>query len=69
MSESQNIFKEKSKKNSNEHVIKQPSCSNQLHRLELGAICPYCGKGRIHYNGLLNLECSKCGVTQTGAFT
>jgi len=69
MRELNKFIEPKLKSNLSEIEIKQPGCNKQLHRLELGTICPYCRKGRIHYNGLLNLECSKCGVTQTGAFT
>jgi uncharacterized protein (DUF983 family) len=29
--------------------------------LRLGAACPKCGEGRLDYNGLLQLECSRCG--------
>ena len=25
-------------------------------------LCPNCGKGRLDYNGLLELECPACGI-------
>jgi len=33
-----------------------------------GASCPNCGKGKLDYNGLLELECPRCGyVISSGA--
>ena len=29
--------------------------------LRLGSECPGCGKGKLDYNGLLQLECPLCG--------
>jgi hypothetical protein len=34
-----------------------------------GQPCPACGSDQVDYNGLLNLVCKNCGLTQTGAFT
>lgn len=31
-----------------------------------GSICPNCGKGKLDYNGLLELECPICGYRDTG---
>jgi uncharacterized protein (DUF983 family) len=32
-----------------------------------GDVCPACGKGKLDYNGLLELECSECGFRDTSA--
>lgn len=37
--------------------------------LRPGMLCPRCGKGRVDYDGLLNLVCPKCGLTEAGACT
>ncbi len=37
--------------------------------LRPGAPCPQCGKGRLEYNGLLNLICNRCDFEQGGCFT
>ena len=29
--------------------------------LRSGVVCPQCGQGRLDYNGLLQLECPRCG--------
>jgi len=29
--------------------------------LRLGSACPNCGAGELDYNGLLQLECPRCG--------
>lgn len=35
--------------------------------LRKGELCPQCGEGALDYNGLLQLECPKCGyVTGEG---
>lgn len=31
-----------------------------------GDICPQCGQGKMDYNGLLELECIKCGYVISG---
>jgi len=33
--------------------------------LRAGTPCPACGKGKLSYNGLLALECPKCGYTSS----
>jgi len=38
-------------------------------RLRPGMICPRCKKAKIEYDGMLNLVCPNCGLTETGAFT
>jgi len=38
-------------------------------RLHPGMVCPRCRKAKIEYNGMLNLVCLNCGLTETGAFT
>ncbi|MFZ3069749.1 MAG: hypothetical protein WA110_01320 [Anaerolineaceae bacterium] len=37
--------------------------------LRYGEPCPYCLVGKVDYDSLLNLFCTNCGKTQTGAFT
>jgi uncharacterized protein (DUF983 family) len=35
-----------------------------------GQKCPQCGKGKLDYNGLLNLVCPACGYAAvSGGFT
>lgn len=34
-----------------------------------GDICPRCRKGKLDYDGLLNLSCQECGYTLAGCFT
>jgi uncharacterized protein (DUF983 family) len=29
--------------------------------LHIGSLCPKCGKGKLDYNGLYELECQACG--------
>jgi hypothetical protein len=33
--------------------------------LRAGSICPACGRGKLAYNGLLALECPKCGYASS----
>ena len=33
--------------------------------LRAGMMCPVCGEGKLDYNGLLALECPKCGYTSS----
>jgi hypothetical protein len=33
--------------------------------LRWGAPCPQCGEGKLDYNGLLQLECPKCGFVSS----
>lgn len=28
-----------------------------------GSLCPSCGKGKMDFNGLLDLECDQCGYS------
>jgi len=37
--------------------------------IQYGAVCPACGKGRLDYDGMLNLVCPLCGYGQGGCFT
>jgi uncharacterized protein (DUF983 family) len=30
-----------------------------------GSPCPECGRGKLDYNGLLELECPECGYEQS----
>jgi uncharacterized protein (DUF983 family) len=34
-----------------------------------GDSCPRCARGRLDYDGLLNLACAACGFTLAGCFT
>lgn len=38
-------------------------------RLRAGMICPRCQVGKLDYNGLLQLTCPECGLTEAGACT
>jgi uncharacterized protein (DUF983 family) len=38
-------------------------------QLQVGNLCPACGKAYLDYNGLLNLICFECGYTLSGSFT
>jgi uncharacterized protein (DUF983 family) len=33
--------------------------------LRCGEVCPQCGEGKLDYNGLLQLECPKCGFVSS----
>ncbi|NCP87276.1 hypothetical protein GW781_05775 [bacterium] len=36
--------------------------------VQRGAVCPQCGQGILDYNGMLELECPRCGFsTSAGA--
>jgi hypothetical protein len=37
--------------------------------LRSGDLCPDCGKGRLGFDGLLNLACSRCDFILVGGFT
>ncbi len=41
-------------------AIKEPRPGDQ---------CPSCGRGRLDYDGMLNLVCEACGFTFSGCFT
>jgi uncharacterized protein (DUF983 family) len=34
-----------------------------------GDTCPKCGKGKLDYDGMLNLSCLECGYSLGGCFT
>ena len=34
--------------------------------LRSGFSCPRCGRGRLEYNGMIELECPECGFTLGG---
>jgi len=38
-------------------------------RLSPGMTCPRCKSAKIDYDGLLNLVCPNCGLTEAGACT
>jgi uncharacterized protein (DUF983 family) len=35
--------------------------------LRMGDPCPQCGQGKLDYNGLLELECPRCGYRYLAA--
>jgi len=37
--------------------------------LKSGMICPRCKAAKIEYDGMLNLVCPNCGLTEAGAST
>jgi hypothetical protein len=41
--------------------IQQPEIAEVKIPLRKGAVCPQCGLGQLDYNGVLQLECPKCG--------
>ncbi len=41
--------------------LDQPEHKLVMGPLKKGDPCPLCGEGRLDYNGLLQLECPKCG--------
>ena len=53
-----------------EKTNETPVCTlKPAQRLRAGMVCPRCHQARIEYNGLLNLVCPKCGLTEVGAST
>lgn len=38
-------------------------------RLREGMVCPRCHAAKMEYNGMLNLVCPNCGLTEAGAST
>lgn len=41
--------------------IDQPPAMQSKEPLRRGAPCPKCGEAGLEYNGLLQLECARCG--------
>jgi hypothetical protein len=37
--------------------------------LRPGMVCPRCKEAKIEYDGMLNLVCPNCGLTEAGAST
>jgi len=58
------IAKEEHKKNNDNKQTK-----NVCFFIQQGAPCPKCGKGKLEYNGMLNLACPICGYENVGGFT
>lgn len=45
----------------------EDKCNNsQGYWRKAGDICPKCHKGILDYDGMLNLTCPSCGMTETG---
>jgi uncharacterized Zn finger protein (UPF0148 family) len=38
-------------------------------RLREGSVCPRCHGAKMTYDGMLNLVCPNCGLTEAGACT
>ena len=57
------------KQNNTEKEEKQETEPCQMANFRYGKACPACGNDTVTYDGLLNLVCKTCGLTQTGAFT
>lgn len=38
-------------------------------RLREGSVCPRCHAAKMVYDGMLNLKCPNCGLTEAGACT
>jgi len=57
------------KQNKTEKEEKLESEPCQMANFRYGKPCPACGSDTVSYDGLLNLVCKTCGLTQTGAFT
>lgn len=53
----------------NHFAVIAPCSPRQGIRLLYNHPCPYCGKGPVEYDSLLNLLCKTCGRVQSGAFT
>jgi uncharacterized protein (DUF983 family) len=51
--------------------IEQPEVNEagEIPELRPGSPCPRCNKGKLEYNGLLNLACIHCGYAIGGCFT
>jgi uncharacterized protein (DUF983 family) len=64
--ENSGLDSEKSDENHKEDSFCLIDPNKSLHP---GMICPRCKMGKIDYNGMLNLVCSECGLTEVGAFT
>ena len=46
----------------------QGECNHHF-ELRAGALCPACAKGKLDYDGLLNLSCEECSFSLAGCFT
>jgi hypothetical protein len=59
--------------NSTPNLVKQPEgifcLINPNMSLRAGMTCPRCHQGIIEYDGMLNLVCPNCGLTDAGCFT
>lgn len=53
----------------NETQPEQPEEEERKIVIQYGAVCPACGKGRLDYDGMLNLVCPVCGYHQGGCYT
>jgi hypothetical protein len=40
-----------------------PAIAPKTAALRSGALCPFCKKAKIDYDGLLNLSCPECGFS------
>lgn len=68
------ISKNKDQENSREEIQNPDhaaaSCTIQPGvSLQVGMVCPRCGEAKIDYDGLLQLVCPNCGLTEAGACT
>lgn len=43
-----------------------PNTVTPTEPLRAGSLCPKCGEGKLDYNGLLELECPRCGYVASG---
>jgi len=67
---SEDIDRYKTPKVQDKDQIGQPLCMIRPYQsLRPGMICPRCQAAKLDYDGLLNLVCPNCGLTETGAST
>jgi uncharacterized protein (DUF983 family) len=45
---------------------RETPASAPIKRLRVGDVCPGCQRGRLDYDGLLNLVCPQCGYAAAG---